>query len=85
MRTPEQKAARRGHVLYACGVEDGTHKATLVDQASAIADEWYSANPMPCGSKFAVDAYHAECRASVRVGMAGVIGFLTILYLVIEI
>ena len=78
------KESRRQRCLAVCRMSENDKHANLVDQAAGFADEWYSANPMPCGSngQDIADSYHTRCRAHVEQSMRCAVGLLTLLTII---
>jgi hypothetical protein len=82
------KPSLKSACCAACRVNENGPKAAIVERAAGWANDFYDANPMPCGSASVVKRYHKQCAAhvgqQVRVG-CGVLTFLSLFSMILSI
>lgn len=73
------RESRKQRCCRVCCLPENGPEGNLVDQAAALADEWYESNPMPCGSSAATERYHDACKEHVEQKMTCALGALAML------
>jgi hypothetical protein len=71
----------RHRCCSAVNINPNSKKGDLIETAAGIADAWYEAHPMPCGSYESLDRHHRRCGAHVgsEIRMAcGVLTFISV-------
>lgn len=66
----------------AAGVDPDSRQAGIIERAANLANDWYTANPMPCGTAAIADQHHHACKAHVssEIRMScGIVVWLSIL------